>query len=239
MKGQDMTPAQNVFNPRDARLAGGLYLAIAVVGAFGIGYAPMQLVTSGDPAATASNLANNQLIFRLGVAADSFVIIFELALTIVLYEMTKALGPKLALLAMVARAGMVSIMRINLLLGVIPQLLLGGFANLDPAEAETLALLFFEAKAMGVYVWQIFFAVHLFALGALVLETRFAPRLIGYGLFVGAFGYLIQGLASLAFFENPVVEYLYIALLVLVTIAELSFAFWLLIWAPKRGLKSE
>lgn len=82
---------------------------------------------------------------------------------------------------------------------------------------------------MGVFVWQLFFGVHLLALGWLILKSDVVPHLLGRGLFIGAFGYLIHGIAKLAFVDVAAINYAFIALLVIVTISEVSFGIWLLI----------
>ena len=59
------------------------------------------------------------------------------------------------------------------------------------------------------------------------------PHLLGWGLFIGAFGYLVQGLVELTFTDVAALDITIIGLLVIVTISELGFGFWLLI----RGLR--
>lgn len=82
-----MTVMPNLkWDPSAARTAGALYLAIAVCGGFSIGYVPMQIV-AGDPAASAANLLARPGLFKLGVLADSAVILFELVITALLYQM--------------------------------------------------------------------------------------------------------------------------------------------------------
>ena len=82
---------------------------------------------------------------------------------------------------------------------------------------------------MGVFVWQLFFGVHLLALGWLILRSDVVPHLLGRGLFIGAFGYLIQGIVELTFTDIALLDYSIIGLLVIVTISEISFGLWLLI----------
>lgn len=68
---------QNILNMKDARIAGTLYLTIAVCGGFSIGYVPAQIVMAGDASSTAANLIDQLGLFRLGVLADSAVILLE------------------------------------------------------------------------------------------------------------------------------------------------------------------
>lgn len=210
------------------RIAGALYLAIACFGGFSIGYVPMAIVAPGDGVATANNLATNMGLFKLGVLADILVILIELALTAILYVMFRQAAPILSVTAMIARAGMAIVMGMNLVVWVMPL----GLSGELTAQGDTI-MMFFDAHALGIFVWQLFFGTHLLALGASILMTGFAPRLLGWGLFVGAFGYLVQGIAKLVFVDIAALNVLIIGLLVIVTLAELGFALWLLVRGPK------
>ncbi|MEP4196825.1 MAG: DUF4386 domain-containing protein [Aliishimia sp.] len=215
------------WDPQAARAAGGLYLAIAICGGFSIGYVPMQIVAS-DGATSSANLLANQGFFQLGVLADSAVILFELAITAILFQMFRTVGPKMAITALMSRAGMITVMGINLLLWVMPFLLLTNPTGWDDAQLHALVQFCFDAHAMGVFVWQLFFGIHLFALGWLILKSDVAPRLLGRGLLIGAFGYLIQGIAKLTFVDVAVVNYSFTVLLMIATISEICFGLWLL-----------
>jgi hypothetical protein len=234
MKGNAMSKeTQNTLNLKDARIAGALYLTIAVCGGFSIGYVPSQIVVGGDAATTAANLMDQLGLFRLGVLADSAVILLEIAITVILYQMFRTASPRLSLLAMVSRLGMIVVMGINLLLWVMPYVLLTQPMGLNPADSQAFGQIFFEAHAVGIYVWQLFFGAHLLALGWIVLRTKLVPLLLGWGLFIGAFGYLIQGLVELTFTDVAALDITIIGLLTIVTLSELGFGFWLLI----RGLR--
>ena len=211
-----------------ARTAGALYLAIAVCGGFSIGFVPMQIV-AGDAATSSANLLANQGLFKLGIVADSLVILFELAITAILYQLFRQVGPKMAMVALISRAGMITVMGINLLLWVMPYILLTRDTGWDTRQQHALVQMFFDAHATGVFVWQLFFGVHLLALGWLTLKSNVVPQILGRGLFIGALGYLLQGLAELTFTDVTALDFTYIALLVIVTISEISFGLWLLI----------
>ena len=96
-------------------------------------------------------------------------------------------------------------------------------------------MMFFDAHALGIYVWQLFFTMHLIALGALIIKSTLLPRILGWALIVGAFGYFIQAITHLMHIESAVLTMIYIGLLVVVTVSELSVAFWLLIKGTKTA----
>ena len=226
---------QNTLNLKDARISGALYLTIAICGGFSIGYVPSQIVVPGDAATTAANLLGRLGLFRLGVLADSAVILLEIAITVTLYQMFRTTSPRLALIAMVSRFGMIVVMGINLLLWVMPYVLLTQTTGLNPADSQAFALIFFDAHALGIFVWQLFFGAHLLALGWIILRSRLVPHLLGWGLFIGAFGYMIQGLVELTFTDIAALDITAIGLLMIVTFSELGFGLWLLI----RGLRGD
>ncbi|MFT5065850.1 MAG: hypothetical protein ACJAXK_000939 [Yoonia sp.] len=222
------------LNPKDARNAGALYLTIAVFGGFSIGYVPSQIFVAGDAATTAANLMDQIGLFRLGVLADSAVILLEIAITVILYQMFHAVSPRLALIALVSRLGMIVVMGVNLLLWVMPCVLLTEKLGFGVTDNQAMAQVFFEAHTLGIFVWQLFFGAHLLALGWIILRSQLVPHLLGWGLFIGAFGYLIQGLVALTFTDVVALDIAIIGLLVIVTVSELGFGLWLLV----RGRRS-
>jgi hypothetical protein len=136
---------------------------------------------------------------------------------------------------MVSRLGMIVVMGVNLLVWVMPYVLLSQPMGLDPTTAQVIAQVFFEAHALGIFVWQLFFGAHLLALGWIILRSQLVPHLLGWGLFIGAFGYLIQGLVELTFTDVAALDITIIGLLVIVTLSELGFGLWLLVTGLRRA----
>jgi hypothetical protein len=136
---------------------------------------------------------------------------------------------------MVSRLGMIVVMGVNLLVWVMPYVLLSQPMGLDPTNAQVIAQVFFEAHALGIFVWQLFFGAHLLALGWIILRSQLVPHLLGWGLFIGAFGYLIQGLVELTFTDVAALDITIIGLLVIVTLSELGFGLWLLVTGLRRA----
>jgi uncharacterized membrane protein len=52
------------------RFAGLLYVLTSIVGFFAMGYVPDKLIVHGNAAATASNIAASETLFRLGIAGE-------------------------------------------------------------------------------------------------------------------------------------------------------------------------
>ncbi len=221
-----------------ARITGALYLIIAVAGGFAIAYVPAQLHIPGDPAATMLNIQNHRGLFNLGIAGDVVMLLAEVAATTMLYFMFRTVNPTLALMAAFARLSMAIVMGVmlmfhaGLLTLIDPDAALSSFSAAQRAE---LAGLMLHIHNSGVWVWQLFFALHLSILGLLVARSGRFPAILGYAMTVGAFGYLADSIVAFATPEAALLGQIRIGLLVIVTLAELGFALWLLILGPRQS----
>ncbi len=224
-----MTATASAAPARYARTAGVLYLLIAVIAAFSIGYVPSVIVVDGDATATATNLLANQGLFGLSIAADMAIMLIEIALSVMLYFMLRPVSPTLALISVVARLAEVMVMATNVLLHVMAVVILNGSGPFTPAEQQATAMLLIEAHGYGIHIWDVFFGFSLFFLGYAVAKSGYLPRLLGWGMLIGSFGYVAQGLSSLTFVEHDVLSTAIVGFLTVATLAEVSFGLWLLI----------
>src|SRR5664279_6440528 len=81
--------AQMTSLSRNARIAGLLYLTL-MTAPLRLIYIPDNLIVSGNAAATASNIAAHQTLFRLGILSDLFTATMAIFLTLALYRLFKA-----------------------------------------------------------------------------------------------------------------------------------------------------
>lgn len=221
-----------------AKFAGLLYLLIAISGGFSIGYVPTVIMATGDAAATAQNIADNSGLFKLGIIADIFVFLIEIVLTVMLYRLLKPVNKTLAMVATFSRLAMSIIMGLNLLNYIIPLQLLNGadYLNVfEQTELQALALLFLETHQYVVYIWGIFFGLHLVTLGYLVYKSGYFPWGMGLMMMIGSLGYFGESLVNITFGNKEAFSIAITIFLVISVIGELSFTFWLLI----KGIKNE
>ena len=223
-----------------ARIAGALYLTIAVSGGFAIAYVPYALTVSGDPVATMNTIAASSSLYLAGIAGDVVMMLAEVALTVMLFFMFRHVSPVVSAIAALARLSMVSVMSAMLFfsaaalaLATTPTLL-STFAGEQRAEIVDL---FLYMDHIGVWIWQIFFALHLILLGTLVAKSGAYPRVLGWGMTVGGFGYLVDSMHKLAMPDVALVGAVATVLLIIVTFAEIGFALWLIFKGP-RTVKS-
>lgn len=228
-----------------ARLAGFLYLLIAVCGGFSFGYVRTTLIVPGDATATVSNIMASQGLFRLGIVGDAVVFLSEIVLIALLYTLLKPVSKTLSLAAAFARLAMVVMQGMNLLNYCFVLLLVSGAGYLtvfEPDQLHALVLLFLNAYDYVALIWGTFFGLHLLVLGYVVYKSGYFPRILGILLVVASFGYLIDSFGN---FLLPQYDALYASVVVLTAIVgELPLSFWLLIkgvnveqW-KKRALES-
>lgn len=219
-----------------ARMAGVAYLTIAVAGGFSIAYVPGVLQVAGDPAASVANMVANRGLFLAGIAGDVVMMLAELFATVMLFFMFRAVNPTLSAIAALARFSMVGVMAAMLFFHIGALALAApdwAFAALSPAQRLDMAGVFLRMHDGGVWIWQIFFALHLGLLGALVVRSGLYPRLLGYGMAVGGLGYLLDSVYAFAFPDAALLGQARVVLLAIVTLSEVGFALWLLLRGPR------
>jgi len=215
---------------KTARLAGILYLLLVPLGIFGILYTPT-LIISGDPAATAANIATSESLFRLSIFAALACAVVNTLVVLVLDKLLKPVNKFMS-----------SLMKIFLLLAVPIGMLneLNRFAVLDLVNNKTYLELFtseqLQAQMMfflklheyGIEVAGIFWGLWLFPMGYLVYKSGFLPKIIGVLLIIGCFGYLADFLVFLFWNDQ-------IAFSEFTFIGEVLLPLWLLF----RGVNTE
>jgi hypothetical protein len=216
-----------------ARVAGLLYLIIIVFGIFSEAFIRSSLVVAGDASATATNILASKPLFRVGFAADSIMLLSDVAIAVLFYVLLKPVSKTLALIAAVFRLTQAAILGFNLLNYYTALLLLTGTEFAIAFEADQLnsmAMLFLNMHSHGYDLGLMFFGLSNVFLGYLVIKSDYFPGVLGYGLIAAALVYLMGSYTRFLFpdymsFITPA----YIVPL----IAELSFCLWLLV----KGVK--
>ena len=219
-------PASDLLRNKTARVAGLLYLIMALCSAFGMIYVDSKIYVAGDAAATAGNIQAFAGLIRLGFVSSLVAQISFLFLVYVLYKLLKSVDIDLARIMVVLVVASVPLTCLNLLNQLAPLILLNGagYASaFDPAQLHALAMMFLDLHKQGIFIAQIFWGLWLFPLGILVFRSGFIPKVLGILLVIAGIGYLVD---SLSFFLVP---NLGISVSSVTFIGELLFLLWLLI----------
>lgn len=212
-----------------ARIAGGLYLIVIVAGIFAEIFVRERLMVAGDAAATAHNIQANELLYRLGFAAEIIASSCNMPLAVIFYDLFKVVNRRFSLLVVFFTLVGTAIESVSLLAHFAPLLLLGSGPSLTVFKAEQLQTLAYTSLQLfehGFAIALVFFGFYCLALGYLILRSTFLPRIIGVLLAIEGLFYLINSFANFLApeFAAHVLPYLMVS-----GVAEISLCLWLLV----------
>src|SRR5258707_14882597 len=211
------------------RFAGLLYILMSIPGFFAMVYVPSKLIVHGNAAATASNIAASETLFRLGIAAQLIGSAGFIFVALALYDLLKGVNRRHASLMVLLIVVSIPIAFLNELNSIAAFLLVRGadFLSLfEKPQRDALAMLFLRLHGQGFVVDEIFWGLWLLPLALLVYRSRFLPRFLGVWLALAGFAWVILSLTGVLSphyydkaytFTQPAV------------FRELAFMFWLLL----------
>jgi len=215
---------------RYARIGGGLYLAIIVLGAFAEGFVTNKLIMPGNVATTAQNILASPELWRLGVASDFIVVLCAVPLLWIEYLLLRPVSKQLVLLAVLFNLVSLAVEAISKLFLLVVMPTLGSADYLrafDSEQLQTLASLALKSHDIAFNIALIFFGFTCLVNGYLILISGYLPRLIGVLMQIAGLSYLIACFAAL--FAPTFADLIVPAILLPPLIGESSFCLWLLV----------
>jgi hypothetical protein len=224
---------------RKAAIVAGLgLLLMTVLAIFANFFVVEGLVVPGDATATASNIADNELLFRAGICCFIIVAALDVVVAWALYAFVKQVNKGLSLLMAWFRLVYAALLGVAVanLLGAL--LLLGGASYLAAFETGQLhaqVALFVSAFGHTWDIGYVFFGIHLFLLGYLVFRLDYSgyiPKILGVLIVIAALGYLVDSFGKflLPSYDANIGMFTFFG--------ELLLMLWLL-WAGARGLSGK
>ena len=113
-------------------------------------------------------------------------------------------------------------------------------ALLEPNQLRAQAILFLNAYESGMHLSFVFFGLHIFGLGYLVIKSEYIPKFLGVLLIIASIGYQIDSFGnflSSSYANNEALFFVFVA--IPAVIAELSLTLWLLIKGGKAEQREE
>lgn len=222
-----MTHANEASPTLHTRIAGVGYLIIIFSGLFAEFFVRGSLLVHWDPAATMSNLATAEQLYRFSIAADLVMITFDVVVAIMLYLLFQPVNGPVALLATAFRLTHAAVYGATILTLYIPLIVLNADGGVTSYAAAPLYAL--EAHSYGYVIGLVFFGVHCLLLGYLAIRSRGVPRILGGLLMLAGAGYLADSFAqTLMVNYADVAEIFSMVVFIPAVIGELSFCIWLL-----------
>lgn len=222
---------------KKARIAGALYLLLAVVAPLRLMYIPSTLIAPGDPATTLANVAAHEGLFRLGILSDLATGVVVIFVALALFRLFEGVDRALARLMVILGALMVTpIYFLNTLNdAAVLMLATGGdmFAAFDAAQRAALAGLFLGLHRYGVHANEVFWSLWLVPMALLTWRSGFLPRFLSVLLLANAAAYIAVCVTGIMWpaRASGLSDLLFPALM-----AEPIFILWLLVMGAKpRG----
>ncbi|TJY36175.1 DUF4386 domain-containing protein [Pontimicrobium aquaticum] len=219
-----------------AKIAGLLYLLMAISGGIGIMYIPSNFIVEGDAVATAMKVNESDFLFRLVIVSNLICQTSFVFLVLALSQLFKEVDPKKVKLMLILVSVAVPIAFLNTLNLIAAQLVLSDVDYLSTFkinQLHALMMLFLKLFQQGNVIVQVFWGLWLYPLGMLIIKSKFIPKIIGVFLIIGCFSYLIITLTSLLLPNHS--EMITSILMLPLVIGEFSIIFWLLI----KGVKTK
>ena len=228
---------------RYARLAGVLYLAIILLGAFGELFVRATMVVFGNAAATANNLAASPLLWRAGIVGDLLMHVADLPVILILYLLLRPVSENLALLATFINLIQTAVLAANKTNLLLPLFLLADASYMkafSPEQLHALAAIAINTHAHGFAIGLVFFGFACLLRGYLIFKSGYWPKILGTLMFLAGLSYLTNSFALLL--APAFADMIFPAVLLPALVGELSFCLWLIVkgvnveqWQQRAG----
>jgi Domain of unknown function (DUF4386) len=182
------------------RIAGFWYLLLIVIGPLRLIYIPSKLFVHGDAAATISNIAANEWLFRLGIVSDLACGVILIFLVLAFYRLFRAVDQDLAVLVVILGGVMPALISfVGVVSDAATLMIMRGtdfLSAFDKPQRDALAILFLKLRDSQNTAAEILWGVWLFPLAILVYRSRFLPRFLGVWLAIGGLAYVTLSLTG-------------------------------------------
>ncbi|HEY2348572.1 MAG TPA: DUF4386 domain-containing protein [Puia sp.] len=232
------TTVTHLSQRQAALIAGVAYILVFIVAVLANFFALDKLIVPDDANATFKNIMANQSVFRFGTAGWIFVIVCDTIVAWGLYIFFRPVGRSISLITAWFRLVFVAIFAGSFVnhLSILQLVSNEDYINLlDSKQLHAQLMLSLNAQNNAVSISFVFFGIHIFFLGYLILKSGFIPRMLGILLIVASFGYIINSFGNFLSADYANNKSLFIFTVAIPGfISELSFTIWLLYQGLKR-----
>jgi uncharacterized protein DUF4386 len=220
-------------NKNTARLAGLLYLIMAIIAPFGIMYVPSQIIVWGDATATAHNILAKEFLFRTGIASELIGQVLFLLVVWVLYRLLKPVNEHLAKIMCVLVFVSVPISFLGNVFNITALMILKGgiLQSFEPEQVHDLVAVLLRTGSYGTQMVQLYWGLWLVPFGLLVYKSGFIPRIFGIFLVTNGIAYIILSFTFLFFPDYRTIVFQFA--MPFLFLGEIPIILWLLI----KGVK--
>ena len=223
-------PAAGISPRRAARVAGAGYLLIfvlAILANFGV---RNRLVVDGDATATATNIAENLGVFRLGIVAFLAVLLLDVVIAWALHAVLRHVHHDLSMLAAWSRLAYTVLLGVGLVFfAQVPVMLGSQYAGPVGVSTDAQVMLAVQSFDAAWLIGLAVFGLHLVLVAALLVRSGRAPRALAALLALAGVAYLADTVAHLVLPDYGAVAPVMLAVVAAPSmIGEGWFGLWLL-----------
>ncbi|GIF42925.1 hypothetical protein Axi01nite_72360 [Actinoplanes xinjiangensis] len=186
-------------NPRTlARIAGLLYLILAVLGGWAQLQARGSVYVEGDATRTAANIIEHETLFRLGLVADILMATVFVLLGLVLHRLLHHVHERAAtaLLVFVSIGAGSILLNLTFHAGAL-------LAATRPGHSAELVLLLFDLHQQGYVLGGVFFGLWLLPMGYLAWRSPMLPSWLGVLVMAAAVAWVADPLLAFGLPDAP------------------------------------
>lgn len=212
-----------------ARIGGALYLLIIVIGFSTQFFVRDKLIVSEDVTATADNIMASASLWRMGIAGELIMRVFDVVVMLTLYLLLRPVNKNLAMLAVLFNLIQTAVLAAYALNLWAALLFLGNATYLkvfEPQQLQALTYLSVRSYAHGFGIGLIFFGFVCLIQGYLLFKSGYFPRIIGVLMAIAGLSYLTNSFTLLL---APTLAAKIFPILALALIGELSLCLWLMV----------
>jgi Domain of unknown function (DUF4386) len=219
-----------------ARVGGVLYLMIIALGMIEELFIRGRIMVGGDAAATFANLQKMEMLWRTGIAIEMFLVIITIALSVILYVLTRPVHKELALMALlfgsIATAAETAY-AIQLVEALFPLGRNTYLTAFTPAQLQAMTALAMKTHVFGFGISLLLFGPFFLVTGYLIFRSGYLPKPIGVLYQLAGLAYMFNGFGLVL--APQLAGSLFNIMAGPAFIGETSFALWLLI----KGVRIE
>lgn len=216
-------PLAEVSPKTKARIVGLLFLLTTVGGVVAEGFIAGSLIVAGDAAATATNILNNETLYRTAFAIYLVEMACQTAMTVLFYDLLKPVSRTLAGLSLFLNIVGIVIKTASRLFFIAPVLILSGMAGFTTEQSQAMTLLSLKVNSDGAAIGLVFFGFAGLIESYLIIRSTFLPRFLGVIGIIASFGWL-------SFLYPPVAHRLFPIIAAIGLLGALLQIFWLLVF---------
>jgi len=224
---------------KTARLTGLLYFIFALTAIYGYMYVSPKIWVSGDIAASAKKMLDNEFLFRTSLASNIITHTLFVLVVLFLYRLLRQVNEHCAKIM------------VGLVIVAVPVAFLGGalkmtalyifkgelLTSFSSEQARDIARTFVKFASYSGQMVTFYWGLWLIPLGLLVYKSGFIPRIFGILLLINGLGYMISSMTYVLYpdsFESvsKLVYPTYFA-------GEVPFIFWLMIKGVNTKAKQD